>query len=136
MSNCQDIQHLTISANLSVPPNLTDFTSLTTLSLTQNVLTTLETAYFHLPSLTSIVASYNSISTVDPLFSKWLSHSAGNILNLNYNGRWQCDSSLQWMASYVICSPRQIIVDVQTALCQNGDPLVNWFVSYAKCIDE
>jgi len=157
ISNSRDIELLSIEGGLmTAAPNLQTFTTLKSVDLSSNSIAMLQPNDFNLSSLTSVDISYNlltnlnsdaftfygslitlnaqnnRITTVDSGFSKWLSLSASNILNLNNNPPFQCDSNLQWMASYVICPPQQIQV-LTTATCQTGEPLINFLIPFAKC---
>lgn len=162
MSNTQAVQTLTITGGgLTSIPNLKPFTSLGTVLLFDNLITSLQPGDFGLNTLTFveisssifsegklstlnsnafdftrltyILALNNAISTMDVGFSKWLGSSALYVIDLEGNNAdWQCDSNLQWMADFVICATQQIKVDKKAA-CVSGGLLTDFLSPYAKC---
>jgi hypothetical protein len=79
----------------------------------------------------SIDVSNNKITSVDQGFSKWIQASTNFTLNLS-NNPLPCDSSIQWMGTFIICSPAKIII-AMTETCPNGEPVYDYLAPYAKC---
>lgn len=97
-----------------------------------NWLTELKYASFHISSKSvTIDVSNNKITSVDPQFATWLQSSANCILNLSGN-ELPCDSTVQWMANFVICAPAKILL-TRTEKCLSGETLYNYLKQYATC---
>jgi Leucine-rich repeat (LRR) protein len=98
-----------------------------------NSLASLDYDAFNLTSTyyISIDVSNNKITKVDEEFSKLIQASEYFQLNLS-NNPLPCDSTVQWMSTFVICPPVAIIL-AGTELCPNGESLYDYLVPYAKC---
>jgi len=97
-----------------------------------NSLTSLNYDAFNLTSTSiSIDVSNNKITEVDEEFSKWIQASTSFVLNLS-NNPLPCDSTVQWMGTFVICPPVNIIL-AGTELCPNGESVYDYLIPYAKC---
>lgn len=107
--------------------------SIYSIDLSNTKMSSLISDGFNFTSLKEILAENNNITYIDPKFSNWLSLSTNNTINLEYNQPYPCDSSMQWMASYVVCPPQQILIH-SNALCESGEPMLNYLINYAKCV--
>jgi len=103
-----------------------------TIKINNNQLVSLPFNAFNMTTnSTTIDASNNKITAVDADFSKWLSSLVNNTLNLS-NNPLPCDSTIQWMATFVICQPAKIIL-ARTETCDDGEPVYDYLIPYAKC---
>jgi len=112
---------------------LTSLDNEITLNAKNNSLASLDYDAFNLTSTyyISIDVSNNKITKVDEEFSKLIQASEYFQLNLS-NNPLPCDSTVQWMSTFVICPPVAIIL-AGTELCPNGESLYDYLVPYAKC---
>lgn len=87
-------------------------TSLKTLSFTTfPQLTTVELSdYTKLPQSLQVINMTNSpVNTISSDVQYWLSSSKDKYLDISYNVNLTCDSTINWMATFVCCSPVQIL---------------------------
>lgn len=102
------------------------------IDLSYNQLTNLNyDAIGNIDGLLNLQVSNNQLKSVDSQYSKWLSYSKHNYLDVSNNKNFACDSTTQWMAKHVHCYPMQINVTLST--CQSGVPLSTYLLPYANC---
>jgi len=137
MENAKYISTLQVqSANMSTVPDLTNFSGLKYVNLIDNVITSIKPSDFNLPAtpLQTISMLYNKVTSVDPSFATWLSMSKQNVLYLSKNPLSTCDSTVQWMANYAVCTPIQIdLTGVNCARAEGGGSMVEYLTPFAKC---
>jgi len=120
------------SNEISEIPTLINSSSLSVINFHQNSLAQLTGNEFNFNALTNLDVSNNKIQMVNEgIFSKWLSASSTNVLNLSGN-KLPCDSTIQWMATFAFCQPTQVIL-ATSDLCPSGQPLIEYLSPYANC---
>jgi len=124
-----------IRSNLTAAPtaSIAANPQLSSVYLRLNEIKSIKPDDFNLPSqpLTYIDVADNLITDVDD-FSEWLQVSKSNILNLSNNPKWICDSSIDWMANFVLCDPVQIQLEIN--LCtEDGGFVFEYLNKTATC---
>lgn len=126
--NCSTVSLNNNKISLILPST---FNNSVSVSLNNNQLTTIQLAGFSSDTLQFLDVSNNKISSVDKTFSAWLWSSTKNILNLS-NNALPCDTSIQWMANFVICQPNQIKLS-GNELCQSGQTIWDYLATFSDC---
>lgn len=108
--------------------------SISNVDISNNLLSKLESSSFNLESLTYINASYNRISNIDYGFFEWFSKSKANTISLQGFTPFQCNSSMQWMANFIICDyPNSQIQVSDGTHCQSGGYVFDYLTPFADC---
>lgn len=63
-------------------------------------------------SLHQINLRSNDIREINENLQIWLSIESSNIIDISLNSNYSCQTSIQWMAKYVICQPIQIVAEL------------------------